>query len=820
MHSVWETFVPDAFRSLAIVSGRHFIAILMVTAAVCLSGPRRVVAAEPPAPQTPPAPPTPPSPAAAEDDPIGEILPPKPLDPPAPNQPPDLDLAPGVKAADRPEGMHDALWQKIGKGETPPAVYLGSRGQAARFQVAQQDAMGRWQVREFYAQVNQPVGEPVYLLRDNRKIFVNFATGYIFTAFETPIMQGKKVVRPDGVTVAARGGPGDKKFLPNLGPSDPVIDDAVQRHRQMVEAQMEAVREKCRHPDSDLRTAALLLLCKYLPDAEPHFAKLLADDDVTIRSHTLLVLCASGQDYGWARLRDALKDRDPKMRAMALYLVTEFERADLAEVLGALCGDEDERLRTLAVYALVPQPGENKLFVLRKCLVDPAPGVVVAAIRALAYAGDPQSAEPIGKKIFDGHPDIRRAALEAVTGWPTADNVERVLAALGDRQAEIRNLAAVSLRRMTGIDATLDAGLDTTGDPAEASYVRKLQLLNQRWLKEKATLKLSSPNGRIGHCVRLQPTPGKVESMAFSADGRYLALGGTFIVTVLDLQEETERTFELGTIATQLHFAPDAQALYFRVRGPASQDLHRVTLGAVTEHSRYSDPQVAAKPTQVGWRDSLLSADGKILYGLHADGRRVVAFDTASGKGEALPYSMAATSFDRLGLITVENVRGHPGDVLVCGGRENGAWLLQGRRFTRWAEPCVGVIGGQPAAWSPTVTDRFIVQLPPLQRNRPAVAVDLTGTRAWRAAGPVLLQLAPTPNALRPSAELVASLGLNKLMNARLDDDHLELRLRSATGGEVIGEYPQTASVETMAATADGRWIAFCSGGKLSVYKR
>ncbi|HTL52618.1 MAG TPA: hypothetical protein VL860_08605 [Planctomycetota bacterium] len=762
-------------------------------------------------------------PPVNDDEVPGQILPPKPVDPAQqPSRPGDPAQA---AAANKPDGIHDDLWRQITQARRPLAIYLGARGMLAKFQVAAQDEQGRWHVREFLTPVNHAVGEPVYVLEGKEKLFVNFATGYMFTAFESPVMQGAKVIRPDGVTISPREAAGDKLFLPNLGPPDPVVDEAIRHHREKLQAQMDLLCDKCRETDPDLRTAAMVLLSRYLPDSEATFAKLLKDDDITVRTHTLLVLCATGQDFGWGNLGLALKDRDPKMRAMALFLVTEFQRAEVESVVTQLCDDEDERLRTLAVYALVPQQGENKLFALRKALSDTAPMVVIAAIRALAQAGDPQAGEMIGKKIFDGNPEVRLTALQAIAAWPTADNVERVLAALGDREPAIRKAASVELRRISG----LDSGLDVTQDPANADYVRQLQALSARWQKDKTAIKLSSANGRIGTCVLMRPTPGNIESLAFSPDGKTLALGGTFLIQTIDLAEGTEKNYDTGVIATQLQFDPAGTLLYYRVRGPQAQNLHRLDLtaaragaaggGAGEAHTVYSDPQPPPK-TIASWREFALAADGKTLYGLHADGRRIVLFDTGTGKGEVIPYAPQAANYQHLALVTGTSTRAHPGDVLIYGSRDAWSWALTGKRVIRLSEKYWGLVAGTPAVLETAADLQDYALFPPVQRNAPGERLCLTGTEALLSRGPLVLQRVAVPNLLRPPQTLIDQLGLDKLMNMRFDSTFKELRLLVAQTGELLGEYPLAASVTTMTCSEDGKLVAFCSGGKVYVYRR
>ncbi|MGH7145466.1 MAG: HEAT repeat domain-containing protein [Planctomycetota bacterium] len=767
---------------------------------------------EAPALVAPPAPAPHPAPDGG-----AAILPPQPLDPahPAGGNGANGAGANAAATAAKPDGIDEALWTKIAHGEFPTLIYLGRRGALAHFQVAAQDDAGHWHFRNFYTAANQVIGEPVTLLDNGAQVFVNFSSGYLFSGFETPVMRGKEVIRPDGVTIAPRETKGTPLFLPNVGPPDPVMAAAVERHRQAIQAQMDYLFEKCHHPDADLRTSALMVLCRYLPDSEPTFQKLLTDDDVTVRTHTLLVLCATGQDFGWTWLPKALKDTDPKMRAMALFLVTEFQRGNQQWVLDTLCADQDPRLRTLAVYALIPQPGTDKLYTLRKCLEDPSPTVVVAAIRALAEAGDAKSADGIGKKIFDGNPAVRLAAVEAVPTWPTEDNVERVLAALGDHEETVRQEAATSLRRMTG----LDAGLDVAQNPANPDYVHRLQALNEHWMQNKGKIALSTPDGRIGRCMLMKTVPGHVASLALTADGKWLAVGGTFVITRINLENGEESTVNTATIAQQIAFSPDGGRLYFRARGPQSEDLHAVDFAAPEQAVTFSDPHPDAEPLP-GWRDFALAADGKTLYGLQADGRRVVAFDTVTGKGDSILFSARKTDCDQVGIVGRNGPRFRAGELVVFGGTAAASWTIEGRRTAQWNAATWALVDGVPAPLTRAADGTLTAQFPSARPGGTPTPVDVTASQAFFCAGPLVLQRVDVPNLLLPPQDLIDQLGLTKLMNVKLNPVHSELRLLASAGGVTLGEYPLAGSVTAMTATPDGRCVAFCAGGKVYVYQR
>ena len=200
---------------------------------------------------------------------------------------------------------------------------------------------------------------------------------------------------------------------------------------------------------------------------EAGLVKALRHRDAEIRAEAARAL------WGWAGpeavepLTTALHDPEVTVRYAALKPLVGLGEVDA--VIGAL-GDEDAGVRTEAAYCLgrnrSPRAVEPLADVLKR---DPAEGVRLEAVNALAEFDAEVAVEPIALALHDHAEAVR---LEAVRRLGKADfkprSVEHLATALGDKHSSVRELALAMLQRLDALTDDVWAGVLASGASKQA----------------------------------------------------------------------------------------------------------------------------------------------------------------------------------------------------------------------------------------------------------------------------------------------------------------------------------------------------------------
>jgi HEAT repeat protein len=198
--------------------------------------------------------------------------------------------------------------------------------------------------------------------------------------------------------------------------------------------------------DAPVRAAALRCIASLgYSGAMETVTEALADVSDEVRVAATEALAALGDDAALPALLAALQDersnvRDASGRALAMF--EDRGRRALVQALGA----EDARVRHAAALGCRFFPARQAVPMVVECLRDPERPVVEAALEALVLHGA-ESVETLAHLLADPEPGVRQDAATALAriGEPAAPALE---GRLGARSAAARAAAADALGRM------------------------------------------------------------------------------------------------------------------------------------------------------------------------------------------------------------------------------------------------------------------------------------------------------------------------------------------------------------------------------------
>jgi HEAT repeat protein len=232
-----------------------------------------------------------------------------------------------------------------------------------------------------------------------------------------------------------------------------VLGDCVANKRDVLPALVDAAKD----PVWSVRVAAARALGKMGKDAVPELCDLLADERSDVRAAAARELAALGPESRAAlpRLVEVLHENDEEVRDAAAGALAKIGKDAGPFVLGAL-KDKDAKVRGVAVYLLEDMPDDAKraLPALIDALSDVDVGVRRGAARCLGRMTEEAGAVvPALAKSFrkDQAVWVRRDACTALSRFG-AKAVPVLIDALSDNRRDVRRLAASCLGDM-GYDA-------------------------------------------------------------------------------------------------------------------------------------------------------------------------------------------------------------------------------------------------------------------------------------------------------------------------------------------------------------------------------
>ncbi|MFF0489392.1 fumarate reductase/succinate dehydrogenase flavoprotein subunit [Nocardia sp. NPDC004068] len=202
-------------------------------------------------------------------------------------------------------------------------------------------------------------------------------------------------------------------------------------------------------PDPQVRAAVVDLLRALgarAADRDPAhaelFGKAVVDPDHRVRIAGVHALVSVDD---WAALTAAAHDENREVRVAAAKGLATVGRGG-ADTVRALVDDRDPLVRAAALAALAALGDADDVPILGAALRDSAWQVREGAARGLAGPGAPAAAEPLRTALDDPHPDVRKAAVLTLSGWPGDAGARAALAvALDDSDADVRAYARKAL---------------------------------------------------------------------------------------------------------------------------------------------------------------------------------------------------------------------------------------------------------------------------------------------------------------------------------------------------------------------------------------
>lgn len=210
---------------------------------------------------------------------------------------------------------------------------------------------------------------------------------------------------------------------------------------------LRALATTLRDPDPGVRRLTAAMLGRIgTPAAQRLIADAVGDPDPGVRTEIVAALAAGGpESAAWPVVVDRLNDGSPQVRsAAAAGLARRGDprgSAAIAELLGG--GTELDVVAGLQAAALAPGAVDDGL--LHRLAGDQSPAVRAAAVRSLGAVGDTGG---IVTALDDEFPDVRRAAVEALSHLPGAEPA--LLRVLRDGSVRAQEAAVAALPHPTG----------------------------------------------------------------------------------------------------------------------------------------------------------------------------------------------------------------------------------------------------------------------------------------------------------------------------------------------------------------------------------
>lgn len=236
-----------------------------------------------------------------------------------------------------------------------------------------------------------------------------------------------------------------------LAASPGILDRVIELHR-IERPRLADVEEYLRHPEPEVRRAALNVLLKALPRGTGDtLAWALADDDEHVRRVAAAALhelpeVYIGDDGIKALLLAAARGRDVHVRETATDLLATLTEG-AQELYAQGLHDDEPHLRTQAVLGLIAL---QAIAEVAEAADDPAREVRVAVAEGLARLGRPAGLPALEQLLADHDPVVRLAALDAAAELGLPEPLSgRVVTAVSGPGAhaswQVRRRAALAL---------------------------------------------------------------------------------------------------------------------------------------------------------------------------------------------------------------------------------------------------------------------------------------------------------------------------------------------------------------------------------------
>jgi HEAT repeat protein/ATP/ADP translocase len=207
-------------------------------------------------------------------------------------------------------------------------------------------------------------------------------------------------------------------------------------------AAMSVVLASTSDPDPAVRRVSMEILAEVADQPEAAvLLERLGDEDPVVRATALRGLTRVGDATALARVGTLLEDRDDAVRAAAVgAFVSVGGPGHDAEALRPLLRDPEPRVRGRASAGLLASTHADEAHrTLREMARSDAPEWRVAAIEALG--GIERGLDDVVAGLDDPHPNVRRAAVTAVSASSNDAASRSLVRALGDPDANVRAAA-------------------------------------------------------------------------------------------------------------------------------------------------------------------------------------------------------------------------------------------------------------------------------------------------------------------------------------------------------------------------------------------
>lgn len=172
-------------------------------------------------------------------------------------------------------------------------------------------------------------------------------------------------------------------------------------------------------------------------------------------------------------LIDTLRTESYVSAADAIGMLAEIPGQEVTRVLVAELGRAKPDVQILLLHALGNRGDATATEALVPLAKDGPANVRVAAIRALVQLGAPASVPVLVDLVRDPAPDVSNAAMTGLTGFPTKEADEAMLALLDEKNTKLRLsvIDAVAQRRVkAAIPALIKIAVETDANVAGAGF--------------------------------------------------------------------------------------------------------------------------------------------------------------------------------------------------------------------------------------------------------------------------------------------------------------------------------------------------------------